>query len=343
MTEARFEELVNLYLDNEIGRHDLADLKQTIRENALRRMKFERACQLHQAARKALVSHDEPSGGTDREPQSDRGSGSTEAVSSHRSSRSSGSGGNSSSSRSSHAYRGLSTGTLAQHQWGKGKAGTVDLNKVSLESSRSRNEESSSGGGGGGGGAFSFFTSPSGMLIASVFAMVGAAGLYALLGSHSTDEVDPATPSGNSAANSSFGPLDRKELLRELQKGHGGNPDDAMHATIYQSAAGQPADNSVQVNYTTSQMPAMTTSANSGNAGSTMTVQISQTTLTAPANGNAGVVNSSQLQITLPPLSGLPGNQAVGVRVSLPQITPPVGTGNTAPPAADLPSQGNSP
>jgi len=56
MTEERFEDLVNLYLDNEIGRHELEELKRVIKENIARRKQFERACQLHQAARKALVS-----------------------------------------------------------------------------------------------------------------------------------------------------------------------------------------------------------------------------------------------------------------------------------------------
>ena len=55
MTEERFEDLINLYLDNEISRHELDELKRVIKENLVRRKQFERACQLHQAARKALV------------------------------------------------------------------------------------------------------------------------------------------------------------------------------------------------------------------------------------------------------------------------------------------------
>lgn len=341
MTEARFEELVNLYLDNEIGRHDLADLKQVIRENALRRLKFERACQLHQAARKALATRDgQPSSGDAAAQEERRSSSAQGAASLPRSSRPS-PGGDTGSVRdhSSHSSRKVAAGALAASLPGRSKGGVVDLRKVPLESSRSPAVESTPGGSG---GAFSFFTSPGGLLIAVVFAMVGGAGLYTLLDLNSAlSNTDPTAPNGSSAANSSFGSLDQKELMRELQKGHSANTDDAMHATIYQSVSGQPADNTVQINYTTSQtstapegvsLPA----GNTGNAaGSSMTVQISQTTLTAPANGNAGLVNSSQLQITLPPMGTAPGNQAVGVRVSLPPIAPAAASGNVAQPAGD--------
>ncbi len=51
----RFEDLVNLYLDKEIGRQELDELKRAIKDNLVRRQQFERACKLHQAARKALV------------------------------------------------------------------------------------------------------------------------------------------------------------------------------------------------------------------------------------------------------------------------------------------------
>jgi hypothetical protein len=51
----RFEDLVNLYLDKEIGRQELDELKRAIKDNLVRRQQFERACKLHQAARKALA------------------------------------------------------------------------------------------------------------------------------------------------------------------------------------------------------------------------------------------------------------------------------------------------
>ena len=55
MTDDRFRELVNLYLDKEIAREDLAELREELKLNRARRMDFEERCRLHQAMALALA------------------------------------------------------------------------------------------------------------------------------------------------------------------------------------------------------------------------------------------------------------------------------------------------
>lgn len=55
MTDGRFERLLNLYLDKEIGPKELSELKREIAYNLVRKQRFERACRMHAASRKALI------------------------------------------------------------------------------------------------------------------------------------------------------------------------------------------------------------------------------------------------------------------------------------------------
>ena len=54
MTEDKFTELVNLYLDKEISECGLAQLKSELAANAKRKYDFVRRCRMHQAMRMAL-------------------------------------------------------------------------------------------------------------------------------------------------------------------------------------------------------------------------------------------------------------------------------------------------
>ena len=56
MTEAKFTELVNLYLDKEISENGLAELKAELAASAVRKAEFRERCRLHQAMRLALNS-----------------------------------------------------------------------------------------------------------------------------------------------------------------------------------------------------------------------------------------------------------------------------------------------
>jgi hypothetical protein len=341
MTEPRFEELINLYLDNEIGRHELGELKYAIRDNVLRRRKFERACQLHQAARKALTERKDDDGKEDASGQAGQdskpASGSVSrsgASSSNSSTRNQQSGGSKASlrQRQVEALRNATIPTLAERQSSKGAASSVDLDKISLESSRSSGDGDRAL-------AFSFFDSPIGMTIAVVFTLVGVGGLYLLLkivspNTHQDDGNDQA-PSGSSVA-TPLGPIDQKELMRELQGPRPGatSPAEAMHASLYQSAAGQPMTNEVQVNYSSTQSETASPSALPPNAllpntSATVTVQVSQAAAPGSVNGGVQIINSSQLQIMLPTQPGTPGNQDVTVKMSLPPtVVPSADSGN---------------
>jgi len=56
MTDAKFKELVNLYLDKEISERELAQLKDALANDAKRRREFEELRRLHQAMLLALGS-----------------------------------------------------------------------------------------------------------------------------------------------------------------------------------------------------------------------------------------------------------------------------------------------
>lgn len=55
MTEEKFTELVNLYLDREISEQGLVELKAELALSAARRTEFQERCRLHQAMRLALA------------------------------------------------------------------------------------------------------------------------------------------------------------------------------------------------------------------------------------------------------------------------------------------------
>jgi len=339
MTEPRFEELINLYLDNEIGRHELGELKHAIRDNVLRRQKFERACQLHQAARKALTSQAD-GGGRDEDGKAGAENNSEVSRAALPSARRyagaapSGGGTGGLQQKQSQARRNAAVPTLAGRQLSQGAASAVDLRKISLESLPLTQT--------GGGKSLSFFNSTAGMVMAGVFTLVGVLGLYLLLRTAmpGNDGGDGAQ-NGDSAITQGNGPIDEKEMMRELQsrRQSTANPAEAMQATLYQSAAGQPVTSSVQVDYSSTQTetappeasaPTATSSNETpANPNTTVTVRVSQATLKGLANSSLNTVNTSQLQITLPTLPGAPADQDVWVKMSLPPIkTPPADSGN---------------
>lgn len=54
MTEEKFTELINLYLDKEISQKELTDLKAELARDSNRKAEFSERCRLHQAMRMAL-------------------------------------------------------------------------------------------------------------------------------------------------------------------------------------------------------------------------------------------------------------------------------------------------
>jgi hypothetical protein len=112
-----------------------------------------------------------------------------------------------------------------------------------------------------------------------------------------------------------------------------------MHETIYQSAAGQPATSSLQVNYSSTQVDSTSPAVPMPNASlpdetpanlsATVTLQISRTSMPVTTDGASVTMNTSQLRITLPTMAGMAGNQDVWVRMSLPSVfAPPAGSAN---------------
>jgi len=132
MTEERFEDLVNLYLDNEIGRHELEELKRVIKENIARRKQFERACQLHQAARKALVNRGEGTASAAPEGRSSSGSRSSSRIGSPLTLE----------QMQERAKLNATVPVMAERQAASGAAATVKLSEVSTGRSRSHSRSS---------------------------------------------------------------------------------------------------------------------------------------------------------------------------------------------------------
>lgn len=141
MTEKQFDDLTNLYLDHEIGGNDLRELKDAIRHNVLLRRKFERACEIHQAARKALLSQagghvpGEGTGtGARSSPAARTASSTGSGLTRPRGGRPVAAGPSSGKQKQSQAHRNASVVSLAERQLNKGAASEVDLNRISLES-----------------------------------------------------------------------------------------------------------------------------------------------------------------------------------------------------------------
>jgi hypothetical protein len=207
----------------------------------------------------------------------------------------------------------------------------VDVTKINLDSSHAH--------GSGSAPTFSFFDSPLGMLMAVIFTMVGMLALYLLLKAAAPIQDDSdRRPGGDSIVNAAGGPIDEKELMRELQKGRRGavNPAEALHVTIYQTAAGQPANNLVPADFAAASTGTATAASEAApNAtGAMVTVPVTPTTTSPPVNGNGGGDNAAQLQVTLPPVSSLSANPNAWVKMPVPQVAAPtVGSSDQSQPA----------
>jgi hypothetical protein len=263
MTEQRFDELINLYLDNEIGRSDVGELKHAIKDNLVRRRKFERACQLHQAARKALTL---PPSGVNNE---DCRAGAHSAKEENRPRKSS-SGGppDFGKSKQSQARRNASVGALAERQEKQGVASTVEVDKINLESCSGRQLPKSNSA-----RNFTFFDSPLGMMIALLLATAGCAGLYLILHSTSPVNNDDSDKSSDalpiSLMDGGDDPKAAEELAAEVKK-HKATTGaaDAMRERLYQSAlTGQTASNDTTMDYFSPHLDPTPSSSTTGNAG----------------------------------------------------------------------------
>jgi hypothetical protein len=264
MTEERFDELINLYLDNEIGRSDLGELKHVIKGNLVRRRKFERACQLHQAARKALTSPATSESDDNRVP-TQRPTGASQRPSSssrahHASAR------DLVKNKQSQAHRNASVSVLAERQNRQGAASSVELGDIDIESGSGKQ------GGGAASRNYSFFDSPLGILAAILLTIVGALGMYFVIYTVSPDpEDDPGKFSELSPITQLDGGYDPKaaeELAVEIKrKKAAATATDAMRARLYQSAlTGEAATNVAPVDYFSSHTSNSPTSTLSGNA-----------------------------------------------------------------------------
>ncbi len=274
MTEERLDELINLYLDNEIGRSDLGELKHAIKDNLVRRRKFERACQLHQAARKALTT---PASGESTQGRS-VGAGSARTGSRFSAGRKPNPSAlqNHLKSKQGLAHRNASVDTLAERQEKEGAASTVELDKIEDEP----RSGSRSYGGSGAARTFTFFDSPLGMLVAFLLIMVGCLGFYFILRSASpVESVEPDKSSETAALsplNGSYDPKAAEELAAEVKKQNAVTvAADAMRARLYQSAlTGQSANTPATVDYFSSHLDPVTTSSTAETAGPIMSSSV---------------------------------------------------------------------
>jgi len=250
MTEKQFEELTNLYLDNEIGRHELGELKDAIRHNVLRRRKFERACELHQAARKALAAR---AGGATTTSDPATGNGPTASfipvdIPSALSARSVAPTRNDPvlparpttvRQKQTQAHRNASVATLAERQMNRGAAHEVKLDKINLEARRADTSASAPQ-------SFSFFNSPVGMLMGAFFTTLAALGLFLLLKAATGDVNEDGTSRDTVPILARSDVTIDQKVLSQLtadQKRKSAT-DDAARAHIYQAAmTGQPAAN----------------------------------------------------------------------------------------------------
>jgi len=325
MTEQRFDELINLYLDNEIGRHELGDFKQAMQGNILRRRKFERACEVHQAARKALATRANQSmeapdssfaGATEAAlPQSKTGS---EPARPRRASSSSGP--DSIRQKQVQAHRNASVGAMADRQANKGAATEVDLTRISVGSRRSAKHELSTG-------RFSFFNSPLGMIVGAGLAVVFAAGLYFFVKLAAPDnESDGSVGPGSSVVfqpDVRVDPKVMKELAADSSRKPAGT--DAIHNQVYQAAVGgTPAPGAPGMNFFTTQTgaapddeaPTGGSATNGSLRGPTGASALPATTGMGPAGLPAPGVTG------LPNSMGLPPGQDQLVRLSVPSLLP---------------------
>jgi hypothetical protein len=267
MTEQRFDELINLYLDNEIGRSDLGELKHAIKDNLLRRRKFERSCELHQAARKALTAPTAGEKNDVRQPAPGRSASPGDRGPSWRKS-SAGSSRESVKSKQSQAHRNAAVSVLADRQQKQGSASTLALDSIDIESRSSRRSSSRTGAA----HTFTFFDSPLGMLLGMFLSVVGVAGLYLLLhvSTPGSDDGDPgsyAPQSPISQLDGGYDPKAAEELAAEVKRRKAATvAADALRARLYQSAlTGQASSNQTTVDYFSSHLDAATAGNTLGN------------------------------------------------------------------------------
>jgi hypothetical protein len=333
MTEQHFEELVNLYLDNEIGTLELGELKRAIRVNVLLRRKFERACELHQAARKALATRAENSvAGAEESPrEGNRTVNSSPAPVSGMARTSSRSRGTSAmaggaqviQSKQTQAHRNASVPVLAERQLTKGAASEVDLGKIGLESSR---ESKSTGRA----RVFGFFDSPLGMLIGLLLLGLGATGLYFGLEFIQSVKDDEANALLIQRSDVNVDP----KILREIGSSTTDKPSSA--SPNVPTARLDPAAQS--------SMPA-TSSAEANPNTSVSDVNSSTSSAALPAPANVSLPQPAQTDAALtagnlppatpapvPDASGLTMTQDYWVKLSMPAIMP---TAPAAPAASD--------
>ena len=265
MTEERFDELINLYLDNEIGRSDLGELKHVIKNNLVRRRKFERACQIHQAARKALTRPSTGESGESRVPA--QRTGGTNHRSSHPSRGSQRSARDSLKSKQVQTHRNAAVSVLAERQDRHGSASSVELADIKIESGSSKTD-----GGLGASHKYSFFDSPIGVLVGIMLSLVGAFVMYMVIRTVSpSDDEDPGKFSAISPItllDGGYDPKAAEELAAEIKrKKTTATATDVMRARLYQSAlTGQAASNAAPVDYFSSHTDNSPASTLSGNA-----------------------------------------------------------------------------
>jgi len=283
MTEERFDELINLYLDNEIGRSDLSEIKHEMQQNLVRRRKFERACELHQAARKVLTSPATGERQTGGAPSSRPASGGSRPSSWRKPG--SGSAKDSMKSKQAQAYRNASVGALAERQEKEGAASQVELGKIKLESRSGKK----TGGGAASAHSFSFFDSPLGMAMGIFLTLVGALGMYLILKATSpTGDDDPGkliTQSPITQLDGGYDPKAAEELAAEVKKRKAATAAaDALRARVYQSAlTGQSSANPAPVDYFSSHLDPASAGNTAGNVSSSVPQSTDSMTPTAPA------------------------------------------------------------
>jgi hypothetical protein len=330
MTEKQFDDLTNLYLDHEIGRQDLRELKEAIHHNVLRRRKFERACEIHQAARKALLSQageatggQAPGGGAGAAasfiPVARTSSSAVPGLHRGRAGRRAESGPGSIKQKQSQAHRNASVVTLAERQLNKGAASEVDLAKINLESHRGPEVA------GGGRHIFSFFDSPVGLMIGGLLLVLGGAVLFFTLKFTTPDENDDGTVK-NPALHQSDVVIDPK-VLRELSADQKNKPpaDDAAHARNYQAALrGQSAANTPPANdYASAANASSASSAPAGPTVASLTLPASSA-VPPPPSLNSGEGNvSPQVLLSAPGAGALAPSQDAWVQLSMPSSLPP--------------------
>lgn len=326
MTEKQFDDLTNLYLDHEIGRNELRDLKDAIRHNVLRRRKFERACEVHQAARKALATRagareagDGNGSGASFPPVAPTPSAAAHGLSRPRGARSAGVSPGSAQQKQSQAHRNASVTTLAERQLHKGAASAVDLRKISLESRRASSSA------GGRRHIFSFFDSPAGMMIGGLLLGLAGVGMYFALKFTMPDENDDGSVK-NPAVHLSDVVIDPK-VLKELAADQKNQPpaEDAARARLYQAAlTGQPVTATPSANDDASPPTLATNSAAAAGPTSTGPALPAPPVALPLANPDSYPAN-----LTVPAILSAPGANALApsqdpwVQLSMPSPLPP--------------------